>query len=104
MTELRLMHGGTSASPGDGFEVGYLTEDGAHARVPLADAWGLRLESAPPARSFTSYKGQRHFPGRWWSATEERHVGYESWLERDHLMLLDFDPEVVGIASQPFWL
>jgi hypothetical protein len=25
-------------------------------------------------------------------------------LERDHLMLLDFDPEVVGIASQPFWL
>lgn len=33
-----------------------------------------------------------------------RHVGYESWLERDHLMLLDFDPDVVGIASQPFWL
>jgi hypothetical protein len=31
-------------------------------------------------------------------------VGYESWLERDHVMLLDFDPAVVGIASQPFWL
>lgn len=98
------MHGGTSAPPGDGFEVGYLTEDGAHARVPLTDAWGLRLESASPARSFTSYKGQRHFPGRWWASTEERHVGYESWLERDHLMLLDFDPEIVAIASQPFWL
>jgi hypothetical protein len=27
-------------------------------------------------------------------------VGYESWLERDQLMLLDFDPAVVGIASQ----
>lgn len=32
------------------------------------------------------------------------HVGYESWLERDQLMMLDFDPQVVGIASQPFWL
>jgi hypothetical protein len=25
-------------------------------------------------------------------------------LERDHAMLLDFDPEVVGYSSQPFWL
>ena len=33
-----------------------------------------------------------------------RHVGYESWLERDHVMLLDFDPQVTGFASQPFWL
>ena len=27
------------------------------------------------------------------------HVGYESWLERDHVMLLDFDPRVTAIAS-----
>ena len=32
------------------------------------------------------------------------HVGFESWMERDHVMALDFDPTVVGIASQPFWL
>ena len=25
-------------------------------------------------------------------------------MERDHVMALDFDPTVVGIASQPFWL
>ncbi len=81
-----------------------MTLDGARIRVPLADAWALRLEGAPPVRSFPSYKGQRHFPGRWWSATNNQHVGYESWLERDQLMLLDFDPEVAGIASQPFWL
>ncbi|GAA4205450.1 hypothetical protein GCM10022252_66090 [Streptosporangium oxazolinicum] len=31
-------------------------------------------------------------------------MGYESWLERDRLVLLDFAPDVVGIASQPFWL
>ena len=39
--------------------------------------------------------------GRWWSATDGRHVGSESWLERD-LMLLDFDPTVIAIGSQPF--
>ena len=33
-----------------------------------------------------------------------RPCGFESWLERDHLLNLDFDPTVVGIASQPFWL
>ncbi|MFF2405845.1 hypothetical protein [Streptomyces sp. NPDC058092] len=38
------------------------------------------------------------------AATTGGHVGYESWLERDRLSLLDFDPAVVGIASQPFWL
>ncbi|MEW1780386.1 TnsA-like heteromeric transposase endonuclease subunit [Streptomyces sp. NPDC086777] len=32
-----------------------------------------------------------------------RHVGFESWLERDRLVPTDFDPRVVGIASQPFW-
>lgn len=32
------------------------------------------------------------------------HVGYESWLERDQAMLLDFDCEVVAFAAQPFWL
>ncbi|MFC8075189.1 hypothetical protein ACFUN8_06585 [Streptomyces sp. NPDC057307] len=31
-------------------------------------------------------------------------IGFESWLERDRLILLDRDPEVVGVASQPFWL
>ncbi|WP_157528515.1 TnsA-like heteromeric transposase endonuclease subunit [Nocardia sp. NRRL S-836] len=31
-------------------------------------------------------------------------VGFESWLERDRLMLLDFDPDTVGLASQPYWL
>lgn len=32
------------------------------------------------------------------------HVGYESWLERDHAMALDFALDVVGFAAQPFWL
>lgn len=32
------------------------------------------------------------------------HVGYESWLERDHAMALDFASDVVAFAAQPFWL
>lgn len=57
-----------------------------------------------PVREFRWARGQGHLPGLWWSATTGSHVGYESWLERDHVMLLDFDPEVSAIAAQPFWL
>jgi hypothetical protein len=88
----------------DGVEIGYVTEDGTQHRVSLADAWSVRFETMAPARRFQARKGQRHLPGRWWSATDGGHVGYESWLERDHVMALDFDEAVVGIASQPFWL
>lgn len=30
--------------------------------------------------------------------------GFESWLERDRVMILDFSPEVTAFSSQPFWL
>jgi hypothetical protein len=88
----------------DGFEVSYVPDDGAERRVPLAQAWAVPLEQGSPVRRFRSRKGQRHLSGLWWSATTGGHVGFESWLERDHLLHLDFDRSVVGIASQPFWL
>ncbi|MCI2421091.1 TnsA-like heteromeric transposase endonuclease subunit [Saccharopolyspora sp. K220] len=89
--------------PVDVVEVGFAL-DGEEHRLPLTEVWSVPFETCSPARSFPSYRGQRHFPGLWWSATTGRHVGFESWLERDRLMLLDFDPDVVGISSQPFWL
>jgi hypothetical protein len=105
VTGSRAPSGGSADLPADGgFEVGYVTDDGGEHRTPLVDAWSVRFEAAAPARRFRWVKSQRHFSGRWWTATVGGHVGYESWLERDHLMLLDFDPSVVGIASQPFWL
>jgi hypothetical protein len=55
-----------------------------------------------PWRGFPSFRGQSNFPGWWWSATTGGHVGYESWLERDHV--LDFDRAVTGLSSQPFRL
>lgn len=70
----------------------------------LSDAWSERFESLPPVRVPRAYKGQRNFAGSWWFATTQSHVAFESWLERDHLMLLDFAPEVVAVAAQPFTL
>jgi hypothetical protein len=64
----------------------------------------VRFERCLPVRRFRSRRGQRHLSGLWWSATTGGHVGFESWLERDHLLALDFDPAVAGIVSQPFWL
>lgn len=78
---------------------------GEHRRVAGVEAAGeVAFEDAAPVREFSSYRRQRHFPGMWWSATTGRHVGFESWLERDHAMMLDFDREVVGLSSQPFRL
>ena len=88
-----------------GCEITFLIDDGTLRRAPLSPAAASsRLEYVAPVRSFPSYRGQRNFPGLWWSATSGRHVGFESWLERDHAMLLDFDPRVVAFAAQPFRL
>jgi len=84
--------------------VDYVRDDGTARRVPLAVCAGERFEDALPVRSFHWVKGAAHFPGSWWSATTSAHVGFESWLERDHVMVMDFDPGITGIASQPFWL
>jgi hypothetical protein len=86
-----------------GVEVEFVA-GGRVQRGGLDQCWGVRFEDVEPARSFPSYRGQRNFPGWWWSSTMGRHVGFESWLERDQVMLLDFDPQVVAFSSQPFWV
>jgi hypothetical protein len=60
-TVLRAVLGGAASRAVNGFEVGYLTEDGAEHRVELADAWSARFVSCLPVRRFPSYEGQRHF-------------------------------------------
>ncbi|MFG1687662.1 TnsA-like heteromeric transposase endonuclease subunit [Nonomuraea sp. NPDC049269] len=70
----------------------------------MASSWNIRFERAAAVRSFPSFRGQRNFPGWWWSATTGDHVGYESWVERDVLMMMDFDRDIISFASQPFWL
>jgi hypothetical protein len=51
-----------------------------------------------------AYQRQRHMPGRWFSATAGRFLEYESLLERDWMLLLDFDREVEWICEQPLRL
>ncbi len=68
----------------------------------LADCWMVPFEHNQPIRAPAAFKGQRSFAGLWWCTTNQSHIGFESWCERDHLMSLDFDPDVTGISSQPF--
>jgi hypothetical protein len=62
------------------------------------------LRAAAPWRTFRSYKGQRHYPGSFWSATQGDLVLYESRLELARLLFADFDRSVHGIVAQPFLL
>ena len=70
----------------------------------LGDLDARDVFSAEPRRTFRWHRGQRHYPGRYWAATMSAFVGYESRLELAALLLEDFDPRVVRIASQPFEL
>lgn len=62
---------------------------------------GLSVEAALPIRRFYSWKGKRNYEGRWWCSTSGGHVEFESLLERDALMMADFDVDVVAVAVQP---
>jgi hypothetical protein len=62
------------------------------------------LYDAAPWRTFRWYRGQRHYSGTYWSATERGHVIYESRLELEALLLADFDTKVRRIVAQPFRL
>ena len=87
------------------FVLEYQVADGclaARAAVVVSSARGSRRRCLPGHSG--SGRGLRSFAGWWYFATTGAHVGFESWLERDHLMLMDFDPGVEAVSSQPFWL
>jgi hypothetical protein len=98
---------GVSASallPAVGVQVVFVDDAGVKQSGALEVLWGTGFERVSPVRSFGSFRGQRSFQGSWWFATTGEHVGFESWVERDAVMLLDFDPDVVAVSSQPFCL
>lgn len=51
------------------FEVGYVEAGGVERRVPLAHLAGVAPGHGRLVRSFPSYKGQRNYPGLFWSAS-----------------------------------
>ncbi len=89
---------------GSSYDVVFVDGAGCRRREPLPACWDRPFEAAAPIRSFPSVRDGVNWPGYWWSATNGRHVGYESWVERDVAMMLDFDPAVISFSSQPFWL
>jgi hypothetical protein len=70
----------------------------------LGEAVRYPFEAADPVRAFPAYRGQRSYPGWWWSSTTGGHVVFESWLERHHIMEFDRRRDVTGISGQPFAL
>jgi hypothetical protein len=87
-----------------GLALEYQAAEGVWCREALGACCCERFEDALPVRPFRFEKGLRSFAGWWYFATTGAHVGFESWLERDHLMLMDFDQAVRAVSSQPFWL
>ena len=79
-------------------------DGGELERGKLSELEARHVFEAEPRRTFRWHRGQRHYPGRYWSATTDGFVGYESRLELAALLLEDFDQRVVGISSQPFEL
>ena len=71
-------------------------------RISVREAAALEFESVLPIRRVRAYCGGRNFVGAWWLSTTNRHVTFESWCERDHLIAFDFDPAIIGTAAQPF--
>ncbi|WP_371537240.1 TnsA-like heteromeric transposase endonuclease subunit [Streptomyces sp. NBC_00466] len=86
------------------FWLEYVDRRGESHGGPLEVVWPVPFEAVRQVRGFPSYRGQRNFSGWYWAATSAELVGYESWVELGNLLLLDADPEVVGVASQPFRL
>lgn len=77
---------------------------GEEVRGGLADLSLDVLRRCGPVRRPGAYQRQRHMPGHWFSTTARRFLEYESLLERDWMLLLDFDREVEWICEQPLRL
>ncbi len=85
-------------------ELKYCSADCAEVVTNLADVEAGQVAGGSPVREFSWRPRQGNYPGWLWTATTRTLVGYESLLERDRVLLADFDPAVAGISSQPFWL
>ncbi|MFD7957240.1 TnsA-like heteromeric transposase endonuclease subunit [Streptomyces ardesiacus] len=64
-------------------------------------AVAVRFEQLKPVAAFPVVPGRRWGPGWWWSATTGGHVPHGSQAMCMQLMLLDRDPQVVGLSARP---
>ena len=85
------------------FEVVARFGDG-EARGGVSEFPAGRLRGCLPVRRAGVYQRQRHMPGLWFSSAAGCLLEYESLLERDWMLLLDFDRGVQGVREQPLRL
>ncbi|CAN3703020.1 hypothetical protein MMX123_03057 [Microbacterium sp. MM2322] len=78
--------------------------DGRVCDIDAEQLSGLELSSIAPIRLSKAYPGRQNYAGVYWSATTGRHHWFESLYEKTALSVLDRDPDVVDIATQPFKL
>ncbi len=88
----------------DGIQLVYTDDRGRRHAIALHEAGTIDFGRTQVFREPPAYRGQRNFPGWWWSVTTRSHVAYESWLERHHVIEADRDARVTGIAGRPFAL
>lgn len=80
----------------------YIDEHDQPQDVPLARAGKVRFEDCKMIRRIASHVGQTNFIGWHWSSTTQTHIEFESHLESQWMTLFDFDPQIIGMAAQPF--
>ncbi|MFD1663710.1 TnsA-like heteromeric transposase endonuclease subunit [Streptomyces caeni] len=87
---------------GSEWEAVFVDPVGQVVQQRWADAvLAVAFEDLEPVSAFPVVPGRRWGPGQWWSATTGRHVACGSAAMRAQLMVLDRDPEVVGLAGRP---
>lgn len=86
------------------FSITYQTLDKSlNIKVDLESAVPLAAEYKQ-IREIRAYKGQKHMPGFYYMRQPRKLVAYESRLEMDILLQLDFNPATISVVSQPFIL
>ena len=70
MSTLQAVHGTAPDPPCGEFDIEAVAEDGTRRRMPLASATRIPFADMTPVRRIKARTGQRHLPGRWWSATD----------------------------------
>lgn len=84
-------------------EISFILGDQPYC-LDARDAAHVSFELTAPVRQFPSWPGKKNYSGHHWSITTRRHISFESLYERGALLVLDRDPRVVAIASQPMWI
>ncbi|MFK0195878.1 TnsA-like heteromeric transposase endonuclease subunit [Kitasatospora sp. NPDC090308] len=85
----------------EGFEAVFAVDGSLEQERWERAAARVRFEDLLPVSAFPVVPGKRWGPGWWWSATTGGHVAHGSAAMVVQLMLLDRDPQVVGISGRP---